>query len=446
MFARHIITLCTALFSQALAFSPSSNSNFVVYWGQNSGGSQQSLGDYCRDSTVDVIALSFLYQFPNTALNFANGCETKFEGSDLLHCPNMASDIKYCQSQGKIVVLSMGGATGAYGFSSDAEGSSYANTVWNMFLGGSADKRPFDDAVLDGVDLDIEGGATAGYPAFINQLRSHFSGKQYYITGAPQCPFPDAMLGSTLNSAWFDMVFVQFYNNFCGLDAYPQGFNYDAWDNWAKTQSVNKNVKIYIGAPGSQSAAGRGFVDAGTLNRIVNDIKQKYTSLGGVMTWDASQALSSSNWGKSVSANLKSGGGAPVRRKRTISTGHQIMTRAANMTSSGTETPVRIEVVQGKDTDRFGFSVKIRALDAPMGKNWELKMPLPDGARISDAHAPGFDTSVQDGHLVVRSDSDNKAIADQNMSIHLHVAGKLDSGMSRRFALPDPAKASLLFK
>ncbi|KAJ1950251.1 Chitinase 2, partial [Linderina macrospora] len=389
MFARHITILCALFSSVALAFSPSSNSNFVVYWGQNSGGSQKPLSDYCRDSTVDVIALSFLYQFPSTGLNFANGCETTFEGSSLLHCPNMASDIKYCQSQGKIVLLSMGGAAGAYGFSSDAEGSSYADTVWNMFMGGSAEKRPFDDAVLDGVDLDIEGGATAGYPAFVNQLRSHFSGKPYYITGAPQCPFPDAMLGSTLNSAWFDMVFVQFYNNFCGLDAYPQGFNYDTWDNWAKTQSVNKNVKIYIGAPGSQSAAGRGFVDANTLNGIVNSVRQKYSSLGGVMTWDASQALTNSDWGRSVSANLKSGGGAPARRKRADLGGHQILTRVANMTSSGTQIPVRIEFIEGKDSERFGFSVKIRALDAPMGKSWELRMPFPEGYGISDAHVPG---------------------------------------------------------
>lgn len=39
----------------------------------------------------------------------------------------------------------------------------------------------------------IEGGLTAGYPAFIAELRSLFAAdtrKQYYITAAPQCPFP----------------------------------------------------------------------------------------------------------------------------------------------------------------------------------------------------------------------------------------------------------------
>jgi hypothetical protein len=41
---------------------------------------------------------------------------------------------------------------------------------------------------------------------------SHFTGasKQYYVSAAPQCPYPDASLGSALNTAYFDMVYVQF--------------------------------------------------------------------------------------------------------------------------------------------------------------------------------------------------------------------------------------------
>ncbi|KAJ1816787.1 Chitinase 2, partial [Coemansia sp. RSA 2598] len=176
--------------------------------------------------------------FPNILLNFANACEDYFEGTGILHCPKIAQDIKYCQSQGKAVVLSMGGASGAYGFSSNKEGADFADVVWNMFFKGESDKRPFDDAVLDGIDLDIEGGAPTGYSAFIKRLRAHYAtdpDRKYYIAAAPQCPFPDAYLGSTLNNAWFDMVFVQFYNNYCGVNSYPGWFNFKDWDNWAKT-------------------------------------------------------------------------------------------------------------------------------------------------------------------------------------------------------------------
>jgi chitinase len=51
---------------------------------------------------------------------------------------------------GKLLTLSLGGAGGAYGFQSDAEGVAFANTVWNLFLGGSSSTRPFGSAVLDG--------------------------------------------------------------------------------------------------------------------------------------------------------------------------------------------------------------------------------------------------------------------------------------------------------
>ncbi len=62
----------------------------------------------------------------------------------------MASDIKTCQAAGKIITLSLGGATGAATFSSDAQAETFAETVWNLFLGGSSSTRPFGDAVLDG--------------------------------------------------------------------------------------------------------------------------------------------------------------------------------------------------------------------------------------------------------------------------------------------------------
>ncbi|KAJ2703196.1 Chitinase 2 [Coemansia sp. IMI 203386] len=316
----------------ASAFNANCNSNYVSYYGQNSAGNQKTLGEYCKDSTEDLIVLAFMNGFPNIIMNFANACETTFPGSSLLHCPNIAQDIKYCQSQGKAVILSMGGASGAYGFSSDSQGAQFADTVWNMFFKGSSDQRPFDDAVLDGIDLDIEGGGGSGYVGFINQLRSHYAsdpGRQYYIAAAPQCPYPDSYLGSTLNSAWFDMVFVQFYNNYCGLNAYPTWFNYADWDNWAKTSSVNKNVKIYIGAPGSPSAASSGYVSGSTLSTIYSAVRSQYSSLGGIMTWDVSQARTSGlagairsalDSGKTCSSNPGGGGGTTTTTTTTSKT------------------------------------------------------------------------------------------------------------------------------
>jgi chitinase len=49
----------------------------------------------------------------------------------------------------------------------DAAAATFATTIWNLFGGGSSDTRPFGDAVIDGVDLDIEGGPSTGYAVSI---------------------------------------------------------------------------------------------------------------------------------------------------------------------------------------------------------------------------------------------------------------------------------------
>ena len=56
----------------------------------------------------------------------------------------------------------------------------------------------FFSAVMDGIDLDIEGGGYKYYPEFITELRMLMDNdqtKNYLITGAPQCPYPDHHLG-----------------------------------------------------------------------------------------------------------------------------------------------------------------------------------------------------------------------------------------------------------
>ncbi|KAG6879349.1 hypothetical protein C0992_003393 [Termitomyces sp. T32_za158] len=221
----------------------------------------------------------------------ANGA---FPGTALPNCQFLAQDIKTCQQKGKIITLSLGGATGSTSFSSDSQAEQFADTIWNLFLGGSSSTRPFGTAVLDGIDLDIETGDSNHYAAFVKRLRTHTdqASKKFYLTAAPQCVYPDAHVGTVLNAVPFDAVYVQFYNNYCGLQNYgnPNAWNYDTWDQWAKN-SANKNVKIYIGAPASPTSAGSGYVDAATLGRIAKETRAKYpSSFGGVMLWDASQA------------------------------------------------------------------------------------------------------------------------------------------------------------
>ncbi|KAJ7785957.1 class III chitinase [Mycena metata] len=306
----------------AWAFDITRYDNTVVYWGQNSIGAfsstppseyQKTLSFYCADNAIDVFPVAFLNVFFGTggepSMNLANTCNptdnATFPGTTLPNCSKLATDIVTCQSKGKLVTISLGGQTGSVGFSSDAQGTAFAQTIWNLFLGiagGTSSTRPFGTAV------STLSGSGTGYAAFVNEIRSLSAGasKRYYVTAAPQCVYPDASLGSVLNNANFDAVYVQFYNNPCGLQTYPtaSAWNFGIWDQWARTLSPNRNVKVYIGAPGALLAAGGGYVDIATLSNIA-----VFPSFGGVMLWDASQAYQNNRYDLAIKNALVAAGG-----------------------------------------------------------------------------------------------------------------------------------------
>ncbi|KAG2202728.1 hypothetical protein INT46_003236 [Mucor plumbeus] len=345
MLLRSIGITAAALLSSCgvqAAFS-SSSPNVMYYWGQNSAGgssTQGSLASYCNSGQTDAVILSFLNIFNVGGLpgiNLSNACETTFPGTTLLTCPAIGTDIKTCQSKGVKVILSLGGAAGSYGFSSDAQGQTFAQTIWDMFGGGSSTYRPFGDSVIDGVDLDIEGGPSTGYTAFVTAVRSKFS-SGFLVGAAPQCPFPDAILGSVLDGVGLDFVNVQFYNNYCS--AVGNSFNYDTWANWAKTTSPNKNVKIYFTVPGSATAAGSGYAPISTIQTIVPQLASQYPGVfGGVSVWDASQAWNNAQFASQLYSLVKgSGGGTVTTKTTTTSAATTTQSTAVPSSSSSTKT------------------------------------------------------------------------------------------------------------
>ncbi|GJJ13534.1 hypothetical protein Clacol_007788 [Clathrus columnatus] len=267
-----LLTLCTAI----VAFDITRFDNLAVYWGQNSYGAthtdvanfQKPIDFYCQDDTIDVIPVAFLTTFFGTdglpVLNLANTCNNvdnaTFPGSELPNCTVLAPNIEACQANGKVVTLSLGGAGGGVGFSSDAQATSFADQIWNLFLGGSSPTRPFGSAVLDGVDLDIENGGSSGYAAFISQLQTHFQGASKK-------------------------------------------------DNWARTISPNPNVKIFIGGPASSTAAGGGYQAPNVMANIATITRNSFPSFGGVMLWDASQAYANNRYDLAIKTALTAAGG-----------------------------------------------------------------------------------------------------------------------------------------
>jgi len=260
-------------------------------------------------------------------------------------CPSINNDIPICQSTyGKKIILALGGGTSTYQLTGVTDGEAFADFLWGAFgprtsAWVTAGKpRPFDgpngeEVQVDGFDMDIEYQSTGmtnrsvlkphadnldssvGYIAMLQRLRVHFAtaSKTYLISGAPQCVVPDANMAQMISAVQFDLIFIQFYNTpFCSARNYistsgiSSGFSYDAWTN-ALAGTASANAKLYIGLPGSPTAAGSALnywldpTEAATL------IKAFFcrANFGGIMLWDSTRAEAQVNDGRTYYQNIK---------------------------------------------------------------------------------------------------------------------------------------------
>ena len=251
----------------------------AVYWGQNDG--EASLSDTCASGNYKFVILAFVYKFgkgQTPQLDLASHCDPSSGG-----CTGLSEDIRSCQSSGVKVLLSIGGGVGSYGLSSPADARQVAAYLWNNYLGGASKSRPLGDAVLDGIDFDIEIGGSLYWDDLARSLKSYSrrGRRPVYLAAAPQCPFPDEWDSNAINTGLFDFVWVQFYNNPpCQVSA-GRGAFMDAWKQW---ESVPAG-QIFLGLPASKDAAGTGFVPAGDLNSNVLPLIRGSPKYGGVMLW-----------------------------------------------------------------------------------------------------------------------------------------------------------------
>ncbi|XP_024007186.1 acidic endochitinase isoform X2 [Eutrema salsugineum] len=221
----------------------------AIYWGQN--GNEGNLSATCATGRYAYVNVAFLVKFGNgqtPELNLAGHCNPAANT-----CTHFGSQIKDCQSRSIKVMLSLGGGIGNYSIGSREDAKVVADYLWNNFLGGKSSSRPLGDAVLDGIDFNIELGSPQHWDDLARFL-SKFShrGRKVYLTGAPQCPFPDRLMGGPLNTRLFDYVWVQFYNN-----------------------------------PPCQytSAAGSGYIPPDVLISQILPILKKSRKYGGIMLW-----------------------------------------------------------------------------------------------------------------------------------------------------------------
>lgn len=306
-----LATVVSAVPHKLQTYRRASGAQNVVYWGQNGGGTVENndLSTYCTSTAgIDIIVLAFLYQYGN-GNEIASGiigqsCSISTSGEPS-QCDDLAAAISKCQANGVKVILSLGGAVGAYSLSSQEEAETIGQNLWHAYgkTGNSSVPRPFGSTFVNGWDFDIE--ASSGnqyYQYLISSLRSNFASdpsNTYYITGAPQCPIPEPNMQQIIVHSQFDYLWVQFYNNpGCSVNG---AINYNAWvSNVAGTPS--SNAKIFIGVPAAPDGAtgtasgAQYYLEPNALATLVDNYSSN-PAFGGVMMWSAGFSDSNVNNG-----------------------------------------------------------------------------------------------------------------------------------------------------
>ena len=147
-------------------FNPDASDNVAVYFGQTPATASVPLDQLCSNPNINIVVIAFVNNFfsagnePSVNFGVAGGntlsaAAAAIGATGLLSSPDLASKITTCQQQGKVILLSLGGAIGTTTFTSDSQATGFAQQLWDLFGGGtgSPDLRPFGSVKVDGFDI-----------------------------------------------------------------------------------------------------------------------------------------------------------------------------------------------------------------------------------------------------------------------------------------------------
>lgn len=231
------------------------------------------------------------------------------------------TDIKTLHSQGRFVVLSVGGQNGSFALTSSAMATNFANSTYALI----------QQYGFDGIDIDMENVITTANYTYLESALQQLSakvGSKLIITMAPQTT--DMLVGYPGDGLYLQvardlgsiitMVNTQYYNS--GSMPGRNGVNYnegtvDFITSQADTalQYLNPS-QVGLGLPASASAAGSGYVAPSVVNAALDCLTQgtncgsyipvaKYPSLRGAMDWSTNwDASNSNNFSNTVAPHL----------------------------------------------------------------------------------------------------------------------------------------------
>ncbi|XP_054787279.1 hevamine-A-like [Prosopis cineraria] len=255
----------------------------VTYWGQNGG--EGELDTACDTGNYEIINIAFMNTFgsgrtPN--IDLSGHCDWS---TGVANCTGYYSQIAYCQSKSVKIFLSLGGASGQYGFSSADDAKEFADHLWTYYLSGQSSGL-LGLVALDGIDFDIEGGTNLYWDVLLQELYTYSQQKKIYLSAAPQCPIPDYYLNTAISTGLFDYIWVQFYNN-PPCEYTDDGDTQKLINSWNQWTTDFNATKFYVGLPASPAANGSagGYVPIDVLNNEILPVVETSPKFGGVMLW-----------------------------------------------------------------------------------------------------------------------------------------------------------------
>ncbi|OAR01041.1 hypothetical protein LLEC1_07058 [Akanthomyces lecanii] len=315
MFVANILVAANLLASFALARSPAPrdrSKKLAVYWGANDY--QLSLDEVCSDDSYDIVNLAFLSHFFSAGgyptlflspLNTPSQAQAARGATDLRDGSSLIPALQKCRDSGKKILLALGGAPGYSDvrLNNDDQGRQIANTLWNLFGGGTEDAslRPFGAFKLDGFDIDNESGISTGYMAMIAQFRSNFAtdtSRQYTLSAAPGCGFPGDSITPEIAAA-VDQVWVQFYDTkYCLIGD-------DTFYGKVKTWSQAVKGDLYIGATTRNTPDQVGYLEPEELLDALHQVEAMgLPNYGGAMLWEAELAVKNNSYQRTIRAGI----------------------------------------------------------------------------------------------------------------------------------------------
>ncbi|KAI4348029.1 hypothetical protein L6164_008792 [Bauhinia variegata] len=275
-----------------------SKEGIAVFWGQRSESEELTLREACATGNYKIILLDYLIVYEDGSdpdLNLASHC-----GWAEKPCTILESQIKYCQSQGIKVVISIGEDRSSSAtrtrtpLRSEEAAKKLAAYLWNNYL--SSQSGPLGAVALDGVSIfEVSEGKILYWDEILEAINDYSTaGRKIYLGASPQCA--DVNLGPAIRTNLVDYAFVEFY--------YDPGCSYDStnkdpknllesWNTWISKEGLT-DKQVFLGLPASKEVTGgSGFIEPEALKKDVLPVVKQASNYGGVLLFDRTADISS---------------------------------------------------------------------------------------------------------------------------------------------------------